>query len=159
MIEINLIAENEQDKIEITDKMLALMKSCAESVLITEGLEGSFEISLTITDNESIRQINNAFRGIDKETDVLSFPLSDDKSFPVNMDSGDYLLGDIVISAEKAAEQAEEYCHSREREFGFLTVHSVLHLLGYDHVNDEAEGKIMQAREKEALERIGLTRE
>ncbi len=158
MINVNLIYENEQDKTDITEEMIETVKKCCESVLETEGLDGSFEISFTLTDNEKIRELNNNFRATDKSTDVLSFPMSDDMDFPVNMDSGDYILGDIVISAETAQRQAEEYGHSFKREIGFLTVHSVLHLLGYDHVHGEDEAKAMQAREKEALNAIGLER-
>lgn len=159
MVEILFEYSNEQADIEISDEMLALMKKCCESVLKTEGLEGKFEVSLTVVDETAIKQINSEFRNIDKVTDVLSFPMSDDKEFPENFDTGAKLLGDIVICAKRAREQAEEYGHSEEREFGFLCTHSVLHLLGYDHVNDEEERKLMQLREKESLEAIEFRRE
>ncbi len=158
MINVHLIYANEQNKTDITDEMLETVKKCCESVLATEGLDGSFEISFTLTDNECIRELNHNFRALNKSTDVLSFPMSDDGDFPVNMDSGDYILGDIVISAETAQKQAEEYGHSLKREIGFLTVHSVLHLLGYDHVHSEEEAKAMRVREKEVLHAIGLER-
>ena len=112
---------------------------------------------MTFTDNEGIRAVNSQFRGIDAPTDVLSFPLTEYESvsFPV-ADEPESSLGDIVISLERADEQAKEFGHSFEREIAFLTVHSMLHLLGYDHVNSEEEDAEMRRRQREILESIGL---
>ena len=128
------------------------------------GFETKVEISVMFTDNEEIRKLNNEHRGIDRATDVLSFPLieydEDGNILEEYMDfnpSGEMVLGDIVISLERASEQAEEYGHSFEREVGFLTVHSMLHLLGYDHEIPEDEEE-MFGYQTEILEEMGLKR-
>ena len=158
---IDLIVEyaNEQTAVEITPALLESMKAAATSVLQNEKLNGTFEISLTVTDKPAIRELNATHRGIDKVTDVLSFPLGENGVYPQNYDTGAVLLGDIVICAERAAEQAREYGHSAAREFGFLCAHSVLHLLGYDHVDDPAGAAEMEAKQEAALAAIGLTRD
>lgn len=123
------------------------------------------EISVTITDNENIRRLNKEFRDKDSATDVLSFPMLEfdenknavDDDF--DFDGDNVILGDIVISAERAAEQAEAYGHSFKREIAFLTVHSMLHLLGYDHVNSDEEEKIMFKKQDEILNILNITRE
>lgn len=128
------------------------------------------EINLILTDNEGIHELNREYRGIDRPTDVLSFPLVDYETpgvFPegieeqaedyFNLDTGELMLGDIIISAEKVIEQAEEYGHSILREFSFLIVHSMLHLFGYDHMEDE-ERLIMEDLQKQILEKAGITR-
>ena len=118
------------------------------------------EVSVTVVDDKEIQEINKTYRNIDKATDVLSFPMYqyekaadfdnlDDSAF--NPESGELLLGDIVISAEKVTAQAKEYGHSTEREFAFLLVHSMLHLLGYDHMEEE-ERLVMESKQKEILE-------
>ena len=118
------------------------------------------EVSVTVVDNKEIQEINKIYRNIDKATDVLSFPMYeyekaadfdnlDDSAF--NPESGELLLGDIVISAEKVTAQAKEYGHSKEREFAFLLIHSMLHLLGYDHMEEE-ERLVMESKQKEILE-------
>lgn len=127
------------------------------------------EISVTITDNEEIKKINNEFRNMDKPTDVLSFPLidynkpsdfsiieeDDDELF--DLDTGELMLGDIIISMERAKEQAKEYGHSIEREIGFLTAHSMLHLMGYDHIEVNEE-KLMKEKQEQILGEVGLVR-
>ena len=128
------------------------------------------ELNLTLTDNESIRQINSEYRQIDKPTDVLSFPLIDFKEpnvFPedleeraedyFDLDTGELMLGDIIISVEKCREQAEEFGHSVLREFSFLIVHSILHLFGFDHMED-GEREIMEGHQKKILDEAGITR-
>lgn len=114
-------------------------------------------------DNEQIRGINCEQRDIDRATDVLSFPFLDAKNGDITVSDEDFYegylsLGDIVISLERAKEQAEEYGHSFEREVGFLTCHSMLHLLGYDHI-DEADRVIMRKKEEEILKKLKLTRD
>ena len=121
-------------------------------------------VSLTVCGDEYIKELNKNFRGKDMATDVLSFPLLSSDTpgkidyTPTDIDpeTGDVMLGDIVVSLERAAQQAEEYGHSLEREVCYLCVHSVLHLLGYDHM-EEAEKKIMRAKEEEILDKFGLS--
>ena len=117
------------------------------------------EVNITFTDDEKIREMNNQFRHIDAATDVLSFPLGENGEYDINPDTGCKQLGDIVISVEHAVAQANEFGHTFEREMGYLTVHSMLHLLGYDHVNGGLEKTIMREKEEEALGRLGLTRD
>jgi probable rRNA maturation factor len=127
------------------------------------------EVNVILTDNESIHGINRDYRDVDSPTDVLSFPLvsydtpadfdaieqSPEDYF--NPDTGELLLGDIIISVEKVAEQAKKYGHSEERELAFLTAHSMMHLFGYDHM-EEDEAKVMEAKQAEVLEQLGITR-
>ena len=138
---------NEQEKIEYKPEYEELIKKAVEGTLKYEESETDCEISVTFTDNENIRMLNKEYRDIDRETDVLSFP----------MDESD-MLGDVVISLEKAKSQAEEYGHTMEREIAFLCVHSVLHLLGYDHETGEEDEKEMFGKQEAILCQIGQTR-
>ena len=124
-----------------------------------EGFQEECEISISIVDNEEIHQINKQFRGIDRPTDVLSFPqlTFEEGEIMDRNEKGEVVLGDIIISLERAREQAEEYGHSLKREIAFLTAHSMLHLLGYDHMEPEEE-KEMFAKQKEILELAGIPR-
>ena len=148
---------NSQESFEITYKLKILVRRAVLASLEYEGFGADTELSVTFTDNEGIRAINAEYRGIDAPTDVLSFPLTDYEGvdFPV-ADEPESSLGDIVISLERASEQAEEFGHSFEREVAFLTVHSMLHLLGYDHVNSDEEDAEMRRRQREILESMGL---
>ena len=134
-----------------------LVRRAVVASLEYEGFGADTELSVTFTDNEGIRAINAEYRGIDAPTDVLSFPLTDYEAvdFPV-ADEPAASLGDIVLSLERADEQAREFGHSFEREVAFLTVHSMLHLLGYDHVNSDEEDAEMRRRQREILESMGL---
>ena len=148
---------NSQDKAEITYKLKRLVRLAVEATLAYEKYNGDCELSVTFTDDEGIRKLNRSFRKIDSPTDVLSFPLFEyegNEELPV--DELDDMLGDIVISLERAAAQANEYGHSFEREVAFLTVHSTLHLLGYDHVNSEDEELDMRRRQTAVMEMLGL---
>lgn len=130
------------------------------------------EINITLTDNYGIRKVNQEFRNLDVPTDVLSFPMVDyetpgdfshlenenAKNCYFNLDTQELLLGDIVISVERAKEQAEEYGHLLEREMAFLTAHSMLHLMGYDHMQEE-ERKVMEQRQEQILQNTGITRD
>ena len=148
---------NNQDAISITYKAKMLIRRAVCETLAHEGFENSAQVSVTFTDNEKIQKINNEFRGIAKPTDVLSFPLTDYEGAQAPFaDELDGSLGDIVISLERAQEQAEEFGHSFEREIAFLTVHSMLHLLGYDHVNSEEEDLDMRKRQSDVLKNMGL---
>lgn len=127
------------------------------------------EINLTLTDNEGIHIINKEYRDIDRATDVLSFPmlsyetpgdfsfLMDENDDDFNLDTGEAILGDIIISVDKVREQAEEYGHSELREFAFLITHSMLHLFGYDHMEPE-EAKVMEDKQRQILDELSITR-
>ncbi len=157
MIDLVLEYSNEQSDFEIDEKMITLLKSAAVSVLKNEKCSGKFEISLTFCSEEEIKELNSLHRGIDRVTDVLSFPMGEGGEYPENLSNGALVLGDIVICAKRAAEQAKEYGHSTEREFAFLCAHSVLHLLGYDHM-EEKEAEDMNRRQQKALEDINVRR-
>ena len=150
---------NSQDKAEITYELKIRIRHAIEATLAYEGYNNDCQLSVTFTDNEGIRVLNNEYRGIDRATDVLSFPLVDfagGEEPPV--DEPMQSLGDIVLSLERADEQAKEYGHSFERETAFLTVHSMLHLLGYDHELGEEEDAEMRRKQSEILDGMGLTR-
>lgn len=161
-IKHKIYTRNEQKKEPLTPAARALVKRAITAALAYEGFEGPAEISVTFTDNENIRALNRDFRGKDTATDVLSFPMLDDagedSDFDIDPDTGMTVLGDIVISVERAKEQAEEFGHSFERELSFLAVHSVLHLLGYDHERSEKEDKEQRRRQEEILTLIGQRR-
>ena len=139
MDSVKVIISNEQKAVKVPTGIRLLIRRCCHAVLELEGFEGSAEVSVTFVDNERIHELNKQYRNIDRETDVLSFPLGENGEYDVNLDTGAKMLGDIVISIEKAFEQAELYNHPLQREIGFLTVHSMLHLLGYDHENGGLE--------------------
>ena len=150
---------NEQEIENVTAELRCLVKAAVYAALAYEDFRRSAEISVTFTDNEGIREINREHREIDAPTDVLSFPiLGDDEDGDTNPGTGAVILGDIVLSLERAREQAAEFGHSFTREVAFLTVHSVLHLLGYDHVNSEEEDREMRARQHAILDYMGITR-
>lgn len=149
--------ENSQDSMEITYKLKRLVRLSVEAALAFEGYGNTCEVSVTFTDDAGIRELNRSFRNIDSATDVLSFPLFDfEGSEEPAVDELENMLGDIVISLERAEAQAEEFGHSFEREVAFLTVHSMLHLLGYDHVNSEEEELDMRRRQTAIMEMLGL---
>ena len=159
MIKIRVFGSNRQKNVPVTKELRTLIKKCCLETLYEEGYKGSFEVSVTFTDNKGIREINREYRNIDKETDVLSFPATDaGESFTRSRETGCFILGDIVMSLEKAVAQAQEYGHSFEREVAFLTVHSMLHLLGYDHVNSEEEEREMFGKQDIILEAMDISR-
>lgn len=149
---MELIIDNRQEKIVIEDNIKEIIKNVIIESLNCENKGQDYEISVSFVDNEEIRKLNNKFRGIDRETDVLSFPMEDEQEIGEGYIP---LLGDIVISAEKAFEQAKEFDHSFEREVAYLTAHSMFHLMGYDHMNDE-EKRIMRNKEKEVMKKLGI---
>ena len=145
------------DKYPITYKMKMLVRASVLSTLAYEGYEPECELSVTFTDDEGIQAVNKQYRNMDKATDVLSFPLTDfEGGDEPPADEPTVSLGDIVISLERAQEQAEEFGHSFERETAFLCVHSMLHLLGYDHERSEEEDAEMRAKQREIMEIMGL---
>lgn len=162
---IQFIIENEQDKLDFTEELENIMQQAVAATLdVLECGDTDCEVSILITDNEGIRGLNREYREIDSATDVLSFPIIEfDNDGVMIEESGDYdgdylLLGDIVISLERALSQAEEYGHSLMREVGFLTVHSTLHLMGFDHM-EEPYATMMRDREKQILNKMGLKRD
>ena len=149
--------ENHQDKEAITYGMKMLIRRAVEATLAYEEVEDDCEVSVTFCDNEEIREINRNFRNIDRATDVLSFPLFDDDGMNAHVEELDCMLGDIVLSLERAREQANEFGHSFAREIAFLTVHSVLHLLGYDHELSDEDDADMRSRQTEIVDGMGLS--
>mgnify|MGYP000752515854 FL=1 len=156
-MKIYVYFSDEQDKIKLDFNAEELIEKCTEQALVEEEIDESAEVSVTFVDNEKIRALNAEHRGIDRETDVLSFPAFTDDGFEVNPENDAIILGDIVISLEKAKAQSEEYGHSMLRETAFLIAHSLFHLLGYDH-ETEAEEKEMFEKQENVLQRLGITR-
>lgn len=159
MDKLKVIISNEQKKVKIPAGMRLMIRRCCTAVLRMEKFEGDAEVSVTFVDDEGIRAMNKKFRDKDSATDVLSFPLGENGEYDLNPDTGCKELGDIVLSVERAVEQAREFGHTLQREIGYLTVHSMLHLLGYDHVNGGLEQLLMREKEEEALGSLGLTRD
>ncbi|CAM3436816.1 rRNA maturation RNase YbeY [Marinicrinis lubricantis] len=157
---VSLEWSNEQDVYEITDPFISKLKQLLEITAEMEGLE-SGEVDLTFVDDETIHRLNKEYRGIDRPTDVLSFAmrenLDDDLDIVFEEESPSEMLGDIIISVPTALAQSEEYGHSAERELGFLFVHGLLHLLGYDHDGEDQE-KVMFSKQESVLLQAGLTR-
>ncbi len=153
---MNILFDNNTNY-DFGEEKIKLLQKVISETLKYESFSDNVEISITIVTNDEIKKINSKFRNINKSTDVLSFPMID---FP-NGETPDFsdtiILGDIIISIEKAISQAKEYGHSIERELGFLTAHSMLHLLGYDHIEPTDE-KIMFMKQKEILNHINLKR-
>lgn len=147
---MEIYIDNRQDKVHIGEEIGEIIDKVIKEVLIYENESLDCEVSISFVDNNEIRQLNKEYRNMDRETDVLSFPIDDDFMF-----EGPLLLGDIIISLEKALEQAEEFGHSVNREIAYLTAHSMLHLLGYDHM-DEEEKSVMRGKEKEIMKRLKI---
>lgn len=155
---IKVIISDEQNTMKLPRGIRMLIRRCCNAVLTNENFKGSAEISVTIVDDEMIHELNLKHRGVDKSTDVLSFPLGINGEYDINNDTGAQMLGDIVISIEHAVKQAELYGHSINREVAFLTVHSMLHLLGYDHEPGGMELVRMREKEETVLTQLGLVR-
>ena len=155
---IKVIITNDQKDIRIPTGVRMLVRRCCNAVLINEGFEGSAEISVRFVNDEIIHGLNKEFRNVDNSTDVLSFPLGENGVYDINHDTGAKMLGDIVISIEHAIMQANLYDHSLQREIAFLTVHSMFHLLGYDHENGGLEMVRMREKEETVLTQLGLKR-
>ena len=165
-----IFIDNRQEKIDVSDSLTSHLEKVIAFVLKEECVKEECEISLVFVDNDEIKNINRETRNIDKVTDVLSFPMLDyekgkvykdlyldfkfDSTF---FDDGNLVLGDIVISLERSLEQSVEFNHSFFRETSYLVIHSVLHLLGYDHM-EEDEKKIMREREEVILEKLNIPR-
>lgn len=165
---MTILVENETEK-ELGFDYEKIIEDVVKQTLETEHCPYEVEINILITNNEEIHKTNKEFRGIDRPTDVLSFPMADYISpadFTLveespesyfNPETDELLLGDIMISVDKVLEQAKEYGHSNKREFAFLVAHSMLHLLGYDHI-DEEERLVMEAKQDAILQALSITR-
>lgn len=149
---------SESAKEELSVCLLKKIKSCCAGALDEEGIKAKAEVSLTTVTNAAIKKLNSEHRGKDSVTDVLSFPLGESGEFDVNPETNRLMLGDIVISTDRAREQAEEYGHSFEREMCFLATHSMFHLLGYNHEVSEEEEKIMFGKQERVLDKLGIIR-
>lgn len=156
---VKVIITNEQKEVKIPTGMRMLVRRCCTAVLTLENFEGSAEVDVRFVNDAEIHRLNREFRNVDRSTDVLSFPLGENGVYDTNPETGAKMLGDIVISMEHAEEQAKRYSHSLQREVGFLTVHSMLHLLGYDHVNEGIETVRMREKEETVLTQLGLKRD
>lgn len=150
---MELLIDNRQDRIKIKEDFVELLENAVKACLVYENWDEDYEVSLSLVDNNEIKELNKTYRGKDSATDVLSFPLVEDD----DVITEEKLLGDIVISVEKAEEQAKEYNHSFEREIGFLVVHSMFHLMGYDHDTEETT-KEMRKKEEDVLQSVNLMR-
>ena len=155
---VKVVISNEQNDFKIPTGVRLLVRRCCTAVLAMEEFDGKAEVSVMFVDDDMIHQLNKQHRNIDRATDVLSFPLGENGVYDINNDTGAKLLGDIVISIPHAIDQADRYGHTLQREIGFLTVHSMLHLLGYDHVNGGIESVRMREKEENVLTKLGLKR-
>ena len=153
-IKVNI--ENNQKTVAVPTGIRLLIRRCCQAVLLEENFPHQAEVDVSFVDNEQIRQINREQRNIDDATDVLSFPLGENGQYDVSPETGLVQLGDIVLSFERAEEQAERFGHSLQREVGYLTVHSMLHLLGYDHVAGGLEAIRMREKEEAVMSMVGL---
>ena len=151
--------ENDQDKIILDEYLAQRLQDGLNAVAKLHNLGDLVEVDITVVDDEEIHVLNRDYRNVDRSTDVLSFALDEDGGEPELIDGPEeHLLGDIIISAETAQRQADEFGHGLEREIVYLAVHGLLHLLGYDHMTDEDKA-VMRAKEEEALREIKLSEE
>ncbi len=155
MDKIKVIITNKQKDIKIPTGLRMLIRRCCNAVLKMEEFQGSVEVSVTLVNNQQIKELNSIYRNKDRITDVLSFPMGENGNYDTDPTTGAKILGDIVISMETAVEQADRFGHSLQREIGYLTAHSMLHLLGYDH-EDGLERVRMREKEEKVMTLLGL---
>ena len=155
-MKIKVTITDKQKKVKLPSGTRLLVRKACTAVLVEENFTDLAEVDVSFVDDEQIKELNSQFRNIDSSTDVLSFPLGENGVYDINPITGAKQLGDIVISLEHAVAQGELYGHGLEREMAFLTVHSMLHLLGYDHVNGGIEQAIMREKEEKILTQLGL---
>lgn len=159
MDKIKVQISNRQKDVKIPSGIRLLIRRCCTAVLDAENFSDSAEVSVSFINDAEIKELNKQYRNKDIETDVLSFPLGENGVYEINHETGAKELGDIVISVQRAVVQAELYGHTLQREIGFLTVHSMLHLLGYDHEEGGLAARMMREKEEEILGKLGLTRD
>ena len=150
---------NEQKEVKIPTGIRLLIRKCCHAVLQTEDMHGVYEVSVNFVDDEQIKRLNREYREKDAPTDVLSFPSGVDGNFEVDRETGATMLGDIAISIPAVYRQSQQYGHSIRREFAYLTVHSMLHLLGYDHEENGLSRVRMREKEEDVLALLGLNRD
>lgn len=143
-------------KEKVDDALKALLEDAVRATLEYEQIEDDCAVSVSFVSNSGIRKLNREYRGIDRPTDVLSFPIAEDGNLEEAFDGEKLELGDIVISLERAREQAEQFGHPFEREVAFLSVHSTLHLLGYDHELSDEDDADMRERQRAIMKMLGL---
>lgn len=152
-------------EVENEDEVRALIEKCARNVLSRENVDFPAEIDITVVDADTIREMNAEYRSKDSVTDVLSFPMYEfyngepREELDEEPDTGCVMLGDMILCYTRACEQAKEFGHSAARECGYLTTHSMLHLLGYDHERNDEDTRLMRSKEEEYMNAIGLTRD
>ncbi len=159
MAKTKVVITDKQKNYKLPSGIRLLIRRACNAVLDTEGFLESAEVYVTLVTDDEIKELNATHRNIDKSTDVLSFPLGENGVYDTNPENGAKMLGDVVISVDHATAQAEAYGHSVQREFAFLTVHSMLHLLGYDHVNGGLEEMRMREKEELVLAKLGVLRD
>jgi probable rRNA maturation factor len=159
MDKLKVLITNAQKEIKIPTGIRLLIRKSCHAVLQAEDMRGTYEVSVSFVDLDQIRQLNRDYRSKDMPTDVLSFPSGEPGEYDTNEESGATMLGDIAICVPKVYSQAEQFGHSIQREFAYLTVHSMLHLLGYDHEAGGIDQVRMREREEEVLARLGLQRD
>ncbi len=155
MDKIKVTITDKQKKIKMPTGIRMLLRRCCVAVLKTEKFSDPAEVNIYFVDDEEIHKLNNEFRKIDRPTDVLSFPLGENGIYDINPETGAKMLGDIVISAQTAEKQASDYNQPFQREMAFLTAHSMLHLLGYDHEEGGIEAVRMQEKERIVMQLLG----
>ena len=152
-------------EVENEDEVRTLVEKCAKNVLSRENVDFPAEIDITVVDADTIREMNAEYRSKDSVTDVLSFPMYEfyngepREELDEEPDTGCVMLGDMILCYTRACEQAKEFGHSAARECGYLTTHSMLHLLGYDHERNDEDTRLMRSKEEEYMNAIGLTRD
>ncbi|MBQ1235155.1 MAG: rRNA maturation RNase YbeY [Oscillospiraceae bacterium] len=159
MIKLKAYFVNRQKEEEVSAELRAFLRKCIRATLIADGYDDFFEVYVTLVNDKQIHEMNLEHRGVDAPTDVLSFPMGEDGVYDIDPETGAYMLGDVVLNVSRIRLQAEEYGHSFEREAGYLTIHSILHLLGYDHVDEGEMKKQMRAKEEQVLESLHLYRD
>lgn len=154
MLKVNFLNSQRKTKLPINTKELVI--SAIKASLDTEEFFDDCEVNVTFVSDNKIKEINKSFRNINASTDVLSFPLGENGEYDINPENGCVMLGDVIISIDHAIAQAELFGHTLDREIAYLTVHSLFHLLGYDHVDEAEEKRIMRQKEEAALKLINL---
>ena len=158
MIKTKVIITDKQKNHKLPSGIRMLVRRACNAVLVTEEFLEPAEVNVTFVDDEEIKILNTEFRNIENSTDVLAFPLGENGEYDTNPENGAKMLGDIVISIDHAVKQADIYGHTLQREIAFLTVHSMLHLLGYDHINGGLEQMKMREKEELVLSKLGVVR-
>lgn len=156
MIKVKVNISDRQKSVKLPTGIRLLVRKSCIATLNEEKFENNAEVNVTFVNDEQIKKMNTEFRNIEDSTDVLSFPLGENGVYDLNPETGAMMLGDIVISVEHAVAQADLYGHTLEREMAFLTVHSMLHLLGYDHISGGLEAVQMREKEEIILNNLGL---